>query len=82
LKTIRIEPGYNVGVTRQNAYIDVEVYLIETGKKDNVLGKMEIKMIAGATPMGYDFDSGARISESYEKSGKILASFLLKNAFK
>jgi hypothetical protein len=39
-KTTKIEPGYNVGVRRKNAYISGEAWIVETANKDNVIAKI------------------------------------------
>jgi hypothetical protein len=71
------EPGFNVGVMRQNAYIDVDVTFrkISDGEEVCVIG---FDNVPGMTAMGYDFDTGGRISESYAKLGKSLAGLVLK----
>lgn len=80
VKTKMIEPGYNVGVWRQNAYINVEYHFIdESGKTLLVL---EMLSISGKTAFGTDFDTGVRIGESYALAGKILAGYLNKNALR
>ena len=69
-KTKRIEPGFNIGITRQNAYIDGEAWIVETANKDKVIAKISIMNSPGGTAFGYDFDTGVRISEAYAKAGK------------
>jgi hypothetical protein len=79
-KTTRIEPGFNVGVMRQNAYIDGEVWIVETANKDKVVAKITIANSPGGTFGGYDFDSGSRIAESYAKAGKEIGYLIAKKA--
>lgn len=79
-KTTRIEPGFNVGVVRQNAYIDGEVWIVETANKDKVVAKITILNSPGGTFGGYDFDSGTRIAESYAKAGKEIGALIAKKA--
>lgn len=64
------EPGFNIGITQKNASIDGEVTIVETANKSKVVAKMTIAKVPGRTGTGYDFDTGERISESYEKAGK------------
>ncbi len=77
-KTTRIEPGFNVGVMRQNAYIDGEVWIVESANKDKVVAKITIANSPGGTFGGYDFDSGTRIAESYAKAGKEIGYLIAK----
>lgn len=77
-KTTRIEPGFNVGVMRQNAYIDGEAWIVETANKDKVVAKITIANSPGGTFGGYDFDSGTRIAESYAKAGKEIGYLIAK----
>lgn len=74
--TISTEPGFNIGITRKNAQIDVEVLLVETADKSKVLAKMVVNNIPGRDVFGYDFDTGERISEAYEKGGKAIGKFI------
>ncbi|MBL7703721.1 MAG: hypothetical protein JNM14_15835 [Ferruginibacter sp.] len=75
VKTISIEPGWNVGISRKNAEIDLEIWIVETANKSNKLAAFTISNVPGGTAFGYDFDTGLRISEAYAKAGKSLAKF-------
>ena len=77
-KTTRTEPGYNIGITKQPAMIDGEAWIVETANKDKVIAKISIQKVPGSQVMGYDFDTGTRLQESYAKSGKDLAKFIVK----
>lgn len=70
------EPGYNVGVSRMNASINLMVHFKKDG---NELATVSVTGAPGQTFGGYDFDTGVRISEAYAKAGKELAQFLSKN---
>jgi hypothetical protein len=74
--TTSIEPGFNIGITRKNAYIDGEVLIVETANKDKVITKLTIDDARGKVFMGNDYDTGERISESYAKAGKELGQYL------
>jgi hypothetical protein len=82
LKTTFIEPGYNIYVSKQNAMINVEVYIVETANPSNILVKYTIKRIPGRTFMGDDYDTGGRIEEAYAKCGKNLGIYFQKKVFK
>lgn len=75
VKTLSIEPGWNVGISRKNAEIDLEIWIVETSNKSNKLASFTISNVPGGTAFGYDFDTGLRISEAYAKAGKSLAKF-------
>ena len=75
-KTISIEPGYNIGISRKNAEIDAEVWIVETANKNNKLATFTISNVPGGTAFGYDFDTGLRISEAYANAGKKLGKSL------
>jgi hypothetical protein len=82
IKTTFTEPGFNVGVMRQNAYIDMVVDVVETAAMDKVLGGIEMKKLQSVYMGGYDFDTGARIESCYDRAADNLGSFLVKQAFK
>ncbi len=81
LKTTYTEPGFNVGVARKNAHTDYEVVFIDNETQEEV-ATMTIIKSPGLGAMGYDFDSGLRIQESYAKAGKELGQYLAKTAFR
>jgi hypothetical protein len=82
VKTTMIEPGFNVGVWREDANINVEILFVETANKTNVLAKVTMEKVPGRTYGGYDFDMGQRIEEAYAKCGKELAKLMLKKGLK
>ncbi len=77
IHTIFTEPGFNIGVMRKPAYIDAIVTFkdIASGQEVAVL---KVDNCPGMDAMGYDFDTGVRIEESYAKLGKSLAAFIAK----
>lgn len=75
-KTTSIEPGYNIGISRKNAEVDAEVWIVETANRDNKVATLTINNIPGGTAFGYDFDTGLRISEAFANGGKKLARYL------
>lgn len=76
------EPGFNIGITRANAYVNLEVYLVKTGEPGNVLAEMIVKNAPGRDWAGYDFDTGFRIQEAYAKAGKEIAYYIWKSYLK
>lgn len=82
IKTTLLYAGYNVGVVRQNSKIDA---IISVYKKDNpsdVLYSVQYTQAEGSGAMGYDYDSGYRISEAYAKLAKTWASTIQKKTMK
>jgi hypothetical protein len=77
IHTSFIEPGYNIGVMRKDAFINVEVKFVEAGTGKE-MAFVTILNCPGRGGMGYDFDTGFRIEEGYAKLGKSLASFIGK----
>nr|WP_295930185.1 hypothetical protein [uncultured Dyadobacter sp.] len=78
VKTKFIEPGFNVGVMRKNAYVDYEVDLVESASKSKKVAEIAMRNVPGGQFGGFDFETGVRIAESYAKAGKSLAAFLDK----
>lgn len=79
VKTTFIEPGFNVGVARRNAAVAFEYIFVESGDESKVMAKLKQPDVPGSQFGGYDYDTGARISESYAKGAKMLAAYMLKN---
>lgn len=77
-KTTSTEPGYNIYIKRKNAEIDAEVTLVETANRDKPIAVISISNAPGRTYGGYDYETGVRIAESYEVSGKRLGIFIEK----
>jgi hypothetical protein len=82
LKTVFFEPGFNVGIERRSASINVEVIITETKNPSAEVAKLFIKNIPGGGAMGFDFDSGYRVQKAYETAGTVIGKYLSKNAFK
>ncbi len=76
VKTTSIDAGYNIGISRKNAEIDLEIWIVETANKSSKLASFTISNVPGGTAFGYDFDTGQRISEAYAKAGKSLGKAL------
>lgn len=77
VKTTFTEPGWNVGITRVPAFINVTVTILESATK-TVVGTITLLKVPGQDAMGFDYDSSYRISEAYAKCGKSLARFIEK----
>lgn len=79
--TTLLYAGYNVGVMRQPSKVDAIVTIYKTNNPNDVLLSVKYRKAEGNGAMGYDFDSGYRISESYAKLAKTLAKTINKKAW-
>ncbi len=77
-----IYAGYNVGIVRKNAKIDAIITVYETADPDNILFSGKYVNVPGSGAMGYDFNTGYRISEAYAKLAKSFAGLIKKKAMK
>lgn len=82
VRTTFIEPGFNIGIRRENAWIKLEVDLVETANPGMVLASMQMKREDSISMGGYDYDPGGRIMSAYDRAGDHLGGFLAKNALK
>lgn len=80
VETVMTEPGYNIGISKMPAYIDTECTFLDKDGKEIV--RYFIKKVPGSQAMGYDFDTGTRLSESYAKTAKMLAKDVNKRLSK
>jgi hypothetical protein len=78
-KTIKTEPGFNVGVANKAAYIDAEVIIVEAQNPSKVIARISVLKAPGRDVMGFDYETGARLQEAYAKAGKELGGFIKKN---
>lgn len=76
--TTHTETGYNIGISRRNAYIDGEILVVETANPSNVIARLTIDNAPGQTFGGYDFDTGTRLQECYAVAGKRFGKMLKK----
>ncbi len=75
VKTTRLEPGWNIGISKMPAFGDMTYELKEGG---TVVATIEILNSPGSQFAGYDFDASTRLAEAYAKSAKTLAGFIVK----
>jgi hypothetical protein len=78
LKTVMVEPGYNIYIQKKNAALDSEAWIVETANPSKVLAKVTIDNAPGRTYGSDDMDTGVRIAESYEMTGKALGKYIKK----
>ena len=75
VKTIHTEPGFNVGVMKRPSSVDFVFHVVETANPTNIIAELTLDNVPGSQAMGYDYDAGSRIAESYAKAGKMLGKF-------
>lgn len=78
-KTVKTEPGFNVGVASKPAFIDGEAWIVDSKNPSKVVAKISILKALGRDVMGFDYETGARLQEAYAKAGKELGGYLKKN---
>ncbi|MCC6181414.1 MAG: hypothetical protein IT237_06230 [Bacteroidia bacterium] len=78
--TTKTEPGFNIGLTKQPAYCDFEISIVETADPSKVLSVGVLKNVPGSQFSGFDFDASTRISECYAKAGKTIGKTIKKAA--
>ncbi|MDH6313869.1 hypothetical protein M2137_002660 [Parabacteroides sp. PFB2-10] len=71
------EPGFNVGVARKNASINLTCRIIDKATQEEI-GVIKIRNSSANDFWGTDFEVGYRIQECYAKAGRELAKFLVK----
>ncbi|WP_290791520.1 hypothetical protein [Flavihumibacter sp. UBA7668] len=79
VKTLSTEPGYNIGISRANSNIYLEVRIVETADKSKEIAKIRVEKATGGSWVGYDFDTGQRIGEAYAEAGTALGAYIKKN---
>lgn len=79
LKTVYTEPGFNVGVMRKPAFVNMVAVFVKTNAPQEEIAVIKIDKAPGRDAMGFDFDTGYRIQEAYAKAGKELAQYMAKN---
>lgn len=80
IHTLRMEPGWNIGISKMPASCDFEILIVETANPSTIKSKGMMYNVPGSQFSGYDFDVSARIAECYAKCGKELGKKLGKAA--
>jgi hypothetical protein len=77
VKTVYTEPGFNVGVMKKPAFVNFVFIFMDTESGEEV-ANYTLSKVPGSQSMGFDYDVGSRIAESYAKGGKMLGSYIYK----
>ncbi|HEV7230418.1 MAG TPA: hypothetical protein VGO45_03755 [Bacteroidia bacterium] len=78
VRTVMIEPGFNVGVMKKPADADFDILIVETADHSKVKAKGTVNNVPGSNFSGGDFDATARIQECYAKAGKMIGKSIAK----
>jgi hypothetical protein len=78
IHTLRMEPGWNIGISKMPASCDFEIMIVETANPSVIKSKGMMYNVPGSQFSGYDFDVSSRIKECYAKCGKDLGKKLGK----
>ncbi|HOA39458.1 MAG TPA: hypothetical protein PLQ32_10510 [Flavihumibacter sp.] len=80
VKTVFVEPGYNIAITRKNAEVNLEILIVETANKSHVIGKITCDKSPGGSFWENDFDTGERIAEAYKNAGMSVGGLIRSKA--
>jgi hypothetical protein len=75
IKTTRTEPGWNVGIAAQVAFIEGYVLIVSTNDRNKTLAKITFHFDS-KDPLGGDFEVGRRVQGAYLVAAKGLATFI------
>lgn len=81
LKTTFLEPGYNVGISRKDAMINVKAIFVKTEDKSVEVAVITMDKVKGGGFWGGDFDAAYRIGGVYQEAGSDLASYILNKVY-
>jgi len=76
----RMEPGWNIGISKMPAACDFEIMIVETANPSSIKSKGIMYNVPGSQFSGYDFDVASRLAECFAKCGKDLGKKLGKAA--
>lgn len=76
VETVFTEPGYNIGISKMPSFIDLECTFYDQNGKEIV--RYFVKNSIGSQAMGFDYDMGSRLVESYAKASKMLMKDVTK----
>ena len=77
VKTTFVEPGFNVGVARKNAYVNLAITIVDSQNIKVGLATIKLVKSPGRGGYGSDFDTGYRIEQAYAKAGKTLGKAMM-----
>ncbi len=83
VKTFFVDPGWNIGVSKKEAYISLLIDVAETADHSKVVASVEMKNVLKKVQVSYgdmtfDFAVGQRLQACYEQAGISFGKFLSK----
>ena len=87
VKTVFIDPGWNIGVSKKEAFISLLIDVVETANHSKVAATVEMKNVLKKVQVSYgdmtfDFAVGQRLQACYEQAGMSFGKFLSKGLSK
>jgi hypothetical protein len=76
--TKAIEPGYQIGISKQNAGVDGNVTIVETASREKKLAVLFVQRAEDSKWRGAAFDAASRIGDAYYLDGQKVGKFLDK----
>ena len=74
IRPTRIEPGFNIGITRMNAQVDFEFVFVETANHDNIIAQVILPKVYGSDA----FAVSDRVKIAFLGGGKRLSGYIAK----
>ena len=87
VKTVFVDPGWNIGVSKKEAFISLMIDVAETADHSKVAATIEMKNVLKKVQVSYgdmtfDFAVGQRLQACYEQAGMSFGKFLSKGLSK
>ena len=76
--TRALEPGYQIGIKKQNAGVDGDVTIVETANRTKKLVVLFVQRAEDSKWRGAAFDAASRIGDAYYLDGQKVGKFLEK----
>lgn len=76
--TKALEPGYQVGISKQNAGVDGNVTIVETADRTKKLVVLFVQRAEDSKWRGAAFDAASRIGDAYYLDGQKVGKFIEK----
>jgi len=80
IKTLKMDPSLYSG-GGHNAHADLEFMFVKTTEPEKTLCKLRLKEVQGTAGFA-SFDEGLRMQECYALAGRLIAKYIIKNAYK
>ena len=77
--TKALEPGYQVGISKQNSGVDGNVTLVETANREKKLVLLFVQRAEDSKWRGAAFDAASRIGDAYYLDGQKVGKFFEKS---